>query len=358
MHDCCGPDSKAHSHSHTMETEAPDVLNARFEELSALEQEFEDIEAEIIRKAEALQAPLYKKRADFVAKIPHFWPLVFEQAPPEIDNFIQPSDSKVFAESLDTFEVLRFELDDPKGSPRSFALKFGFNDNEYFEDKVLEKKFWYRKTKDWAGLVSEPVKIHWKKEKDLTGGLTDAACKLNEVRKKLSTDTSSGAARKEEAKTKEYKRLAQKIETSVEASVSFFGLFAFVSGYRWVSEQESEQAVKEEKERFEKIRQGEKVDEEDDDEEDPQDYQEIEVFPGGDEVATIIAEDMWPNAIKYYRSTFDEDEDDEELSDLDVMDLSDEDDEDDDQEPVDIRALVGKGRKSGPEPPAKKQRKA
>jgi hypothetical protein len=40
------------------------------------------------------------------------------------------------------------------------------------------------------------------------------------------------------------------------------------------------------------------------------------------------------------------------------MDGSDDDDDDDDQEPVDIRALVGKGRKSGQEPPSKKQRKA
>jgi hypothetical protein len=255
-----------------------------------------------VRKAEALQSPLYKKRADFVTNIPHFWSLVFEQAPPEIDNFIQPTDSKVFAECLDTFEVSRFELNDPNGSPRSFSLKFGFTDNEYFEDKVLEKKFWFRKTKDWQGLVSEPVNISWKKDKDLTGGLTEAAYKLGEMRKKLATDTANGVARKEEAKTKEYKNLAKKIETATDASVSFFGLFSFVSGYRWVSAQESAQATKEEKERFEKIRRGEKVDDEDEDEdeEDPQDYQEIEVFPGGDEVATIIAEDMWPNAIKYY----------------------------------------------------------
>lgn len=255
-----------------------------------------------VRQAEALQGPLYKKRADFVTKIPHFWSLVFEQAPPEIDNFIQPTDSKVFAECLDTFEVSRIELNDPNGSPRSFSLKFGFTDNEYFEDKVLEKKFWFRKTKDWQGLVSEPVKINWKKDKDLTGGLTDAAYKLGEMRKKLATDTANGVARKEEAKTKEYKNLAKKIETATDASVSFFGLFSFVSGYRWVSAQESAQAAKEEKERFEKIRRGEKVDDEDEaeDEEDPQDYQEIEVFPGGDEVATILAEDMWPNAIKYY----------------------------------------------------------
>lgn len=35
-----------------------------------------------------------------------------------------------------------------------------------------------------------------------------------------------------------------------------------------------------------------------------------------------------------------------------------EDEDSDDNEVVDIRALVGKGRKTGPEPPAKKQRKA
>ncbi|RAR04120.1 nap family protein [Stemphylium lycopersici] len=340
-----------------MEHQMPEEMAARFEELAALEHEFEDVEEEIIRKAEALQSPLYKKRAEFVAKIPHFWSLVFEQAPPEIDNFIQPTDSKVFAECLSTFEVSRFELNEPNGSPRSFSLKFGFTENEYFEDKELEKKFWFRKTKDWQGLVSEPVKINWKKGKDLTGGLTDAAYKLGEMRTKLATDTANGAARKEEAKSAEYKKLAQKIETATDASVSFFGLFSFVSGYRWVSAQESAQAAKEEKERFEKIRRGEKVEEEEEEEEDQLDYQEIEVFPGGDEVATIIAEDMWPNAIKYYKGTFDEDEDDEELSDIDV-DVMDASDDDDDEQPVDIRALVGKGRKAAQEPPAKKQRKA
>jgi len=348
------------------DTQAPEELMARFEELGALEAEFEDIEAEIIRKAEALHAPLYKKRADYVAKIPHFWSLVLEQAPSEIETFIQPSDSKVFAECLDTFEVSRFELDTPKGSPRSFSLKFGFKENEYFQDRVLEKKFWFRKTRDWAGLVSEPVKINWKKGQDLTAGLTDAACELGEIRKKGAIDTSSAEARKKETESKEYKRLAQMIETATDASMSFFGIFAFVSGFRWVSAEENEKTLKEDNERLEKIRRGEKVEDEDDeDEEDSVDYQECEVFPGGDEVATIIAEDMWPNAIKYYKQTFEEEEeDDEDLSDLDeAMDSSDEDDqtkEDDseaDQE-VDIRALVGKGRKSGQEPPAKKQRKA
>lgn len=341
--------------------EVPEELAAKFEELGALEQEFDDVEVEIIRKAEELQQPLYKKRADFVKNIPHFWSLVFEQAPPEIDNYIQPTDSKVFAECLDTLEVSRFELNDPKGSPRSFSLKFGFTENDYFEDKVLEKKFWFRKTKDWAGLVSEPVKINWKKGKDLSGGLTDAAYELGQARNKASVDTSDGKARKAEVNTPEYKNLAKKIETATDASVSFFGIFSFVSGYRWVSAEENEQTVKEDKERIEKIKRGEQVEEdEDEDMEDPQDYQEIEVFPGGDEVATIIAEDMWSNAIKYYKATFEEEGDDEELSDLDVMDAGSDDDEDEDgsDEEVDIRALVGKGRKSDNPPPSKKQRKA
>lgn len=255
-----------------------------------------------VRKAEAIHAPLYKKRAEFVENIPHFWPLVFEQAPPEIDNFIQPSDAQVFAEYLETFEVSRFEINDPKGSPRSFSLKFGFKENEYFEDKTIEKKFWYRRTKDWEGLVSEPVLIHWKEGKDLTGGLIDAAYKLSEARKKLNTDTADAASRKKETKLPEYKALAEAIEGYSDSSISFFGLFAFVSGYRWVSAEESEKARQVEKERIEKIKRGEKVDEDEDedDDEDSLDYQEIEVFPGGDEVVTIIAEDMWPNAIKYY----------------------------------------------------------
>ncbi|KAF2125551.1 hypothetical protein P153DRAFT_370203 [Dothidotthia symphoricarpi CBS 119687] len=335
-------------------------LQVRFEELSVLESDFEDAELELLRKSEALHTPLYKKRAQVISRIPHFWSLVFEQAPTEIDNFIQPSDSRVFAECLDTFEVTRFDLEN---SPRSFALKFGFSENEWFSDTTLEKKFWFRKTKEWAGLVSEPVKIHWKKGKDLTGGLTDAACKLGEARQKLG-NTSTPEARKKEAALPEYKNMAQRNETATEASVSFFGLFAFVSGYRWVSAEESAQVEKEDKEKMEKLKRGEAVDDDDDDDDDDeaepeqQDYQETEVFPDGDEVVTLIAEDMWPNAIKYYKAAFDEDADgfsgdeDEDLSEIEMDDSGSE------GETVDIRALVGKGRTASDAPPAKKQRKA
>jgi hypothetical protein len=235
-----------------------------------------------------------------IEKIPHFWALVFEQSPTEVDNYILPSDSKVFAECLQTIEVSRIELNDPKGSPRSFSIKFGFSENEYFEDKVLEKKFWFRKSlDDWQGLVSEPVKIHWKEGKDLTGGLTDAAYNLFEAKKKA-VGSSNGNAKGKETNLPEYKSLAAMIEESEDPALSFFTWFGFVSSYKWVSAEESEEASKKEAERLAKQRAGEKIEEEDDEDEDDIDYQETEVFPTGDQLATIIAEDMWPSAIKYY----------------------------------------------------------
>ncbi|KAF2685115.1 hypothetical protein K458DRAFT_301309 [Lentithecium fluviatile CBS 122367] len=330
-------------------------VNARFEELSILESEFEEVEIELIRKSNSLNAPLWKKRAEIIAKIPHFWTLVFEQAPPELDNFIQPSDSKVFVDCLQTFEVSRFEIEDPKGSPRSVSIKFGFGDNEYFTDKEIEKKFWFRKSKDWVGLVSEPVKIHWKKGKDLTGGLTDAAYELAQARKKLTKASNGDAKSKKDSSLPEYNALAKKIEESTEASLSFFAWFGFVSSYRWISAEESEQAEKEDTANLEKLKRGEKLDEDADDDDDEVDYQETEVFPQGDEIATLLSEDLWPSAIKYYKHSHEAD--DEELSDIDVSDVDDMDEDDSDDE-IDIRGLVGKGRKSSGSPPPKKQRKA
>ncbi|KAF2021180.1 hypothetical protein BU24DRAFT_416845 [Aaosphaeria arxii CBS 175.79] len=307
-----------------------------------------------VRKQYELNGPLYKKRAEVVAKIPHFWALVLETAPPDIDNFIQPSDSKIFADCLETLDVIRFEIDEPNGSPRSFAIKFGFSDNEYFEDKVLEKKFWYRVSSDWEGLVSEPVKINWKKGKDITEGVTDAAVKLFKAR---AANVGSGT---EDKDLPAYKELVKLIEQSDEASNNFFTWFAFVSSYKFITAEESAIESKKKAERIEKQRRGEKVEDLPEIDHDPTlDVQEAEAFLQGDELATLIADDLWPSAIKYFKHAHEAEDDDEELSDLSV-DYGDEDGDDSDED-IDIRALVGKGRpgSSGSPPPnPKKARKA
>ena len=78
------------------------------------------------------------------------------------------------------------------------------------------------------------------------------------------------------------------------------------------SAEQNEQAVKEDEERWAKIAKGEEVPEDDDEDEDDDeedfdlvdDLEEAEVFPGGEDLAIAIAEDLWTNALKYYGESF------------------------------------------------------
>lgn len=253
------------------------------------------------------------KRAELVAKIPHFWPLVFESAPMDIDEYIQPSDSAVLLASLKSISVSRFELDEDEknGDPRNIAIRFEFADNEHFENKVLEKKFWWRQTTDgFSGLVSEPVEIKWKKGKDLTDGLLDLVKALydEQVAKPKQPTPAKGAKKEKVPLTDKQKALKEKMESTGMGGVSFFAWFGYIGEY--VTAEESKIAVAKDKEERRKRKAGEEVpkededeemeddDEEEDDEDDWEDDQEI--FPTGDAIAMAIADDLWPGALKYF----------------------------------------------------------
>lgn len=303
-----------------------------------------------MRQQYKLSQAAYAKRTETVAKIDNFWSLVFEQAPMEVDGFIQAQDSRIFAESLLSIKVTRPEIDDPKGSPRSLTIDFEFKPNEDFEDTVLSKTFYYRRASDGeVGLVSEPVKIHWKKGKDLTEGLTDGAVALWEARKKTGDMTAK--------ELPEHAVLKEKVENLSGANTSFFTFFGWVSSRRWVSREESEKANEAHKEKRAARQRGEKVDEpeeEDEDEDDVFGDSDVEVHEAGEHLAITIAEDIWPNAIKFFSQA-------QELGDMSDVEFEEDDEEDDEGEPVDIRALVGASKKkkrvSDDAPPAKKQKK-
>ncbi|CAD0054580.1 unnamed protein product [Aureobasidium pullulans] len=277
---------------------AEDQVPVYYEDLALLETQFDE--------QYISTAPLYAKRQEVISKIENFWPLVFEHI------------------------VIRFE----------------FDDNDYFTNSVLEKKFWYRRSNDgWSGLVSEPVKIDWKDAKDPTEGLTDAAYAVFEARKK------AGNMKKKDFPA--HNKLVDMIENWNADNTSFFTWFGFVSATRYISADESAQANKEYKQRQDRRSKGERVESPEPEEEDMADMSgDDEVHPEGDELAQLIAEDVWPNAIKYFT---------QEMEDMSEMDFEDMSDEDDDDEPIDLRALVGKGKpKSKPsndEPPKKKQKK-
>jgi hypothetical protein len=199
-------------------------------------------------------------------------------------------------------------------------MRFEFKSNEWFDGVVLEKKFWYRRSlTGWAGLVSEPVPIKWKKGKDLTEGLLDATMKAWEAQKKAGTlewkgvKTKNGRENKREY-LQEEKELKEILDDTCQGAVSFFTFFGFRG--KWVGAEENAEVLRREKEmRERKMRvnagkeaeNGEDGDEDDNEDENEDEYEDdedfetsLEIFPSGEEVSVAISEDLWPGAIRYF----------------------------------------------------------
>lgn len=196
--------------------------------------------------------------------------------------------------SLHNISVDRPEL--PNGDPRSFTVKFEFAENEHFEDKVLAKTFMWRNAKDgWAGLVSEPVTIKWKADKDLTNGMLDLVRKVydEEVKSKSKEDSPSK------------KKLKEQMEATGIDGLSFFSFFGFHGPI--VTDAEHAEATKK-VEAQKKLRKAGKPTDDDDemeeDEDDEDDMFEWEIFPTGDDLGVQFADELWPNAIRYFSTFF------------------------------------------------------
>ena len=232
--------------------------------------------------------------------------MVLEQAPPDIDQYIQPSDSALLLSHLTSLSVDRFELDLSSkskitGDPRSIKIRLEFSENEHFSDSVLEKKFWYRRSKDGSsGLVSEPVRIQWKKGKDLTSGLLDMVCDVWEA--ELKTANGKPATHNADNLSPEQKALKDKIDSTGMGGLSFFAWFGYIG--RKVSAEENAEATKKDEEMRQLRKAGKPVpqsqeDEGEEEEDDALDMM-LEIFHDGDELAIAFAEDLWPGAIKYF----------------------------------------------------------
>ena len=260
-----------------------------------------------VRKQTELTRSLYERRSKIVSQIPGFWPLVFEQAPPDIDEYIQPTDSALLLSSLTALSVSRFEIEDGgNGDPRSVSIRFEFAPNDWLEDAVIEKKFWYRRSKDgWSGLVSEPVEIRWKEGKDLTQGLLGLAKRVWEEEKAAQA---KGEKTDSKELTKTQKELQEEIETIGLGGVSFFAWFGYAG--KMISAEESQAATEQEnevrklqregKEIPESLRTPEKEKEEGKEGDDDDDEDSLEIFPDGDSLAIALSDDLWPGAVKYF----------------------------------------------------------
>lgn len=287
-----------------------------------------------MRQNYILTLPIYAERAKLVQNIPHFWAIVAEEAPQEIDRCIQPCDTAALS-FLQDIEVTRFEVspDAPEtGEPRSVKITFSFQENPWFEDRILEKKFWHRRGKDgWTGLVSDPVRIHWKKGKDVTEGLLDEVVNLFGVASKIKevdgqTANQSGKDQFTQERLDEMTtlhrtlvdKLANDLKNIPQDAVSFFAWFGYRG--REISAEESVEATRKESQKRTDLKSGKeympgnKVVTEDGDGNDVESVTskaidrdeadgielDLEIFPAGEELAVAISEDLYPGAIKYY----------------------------------------------------------
>ncbi|RDK41313.1 hypothetical protein M752DRAFT_336522 [Aspergillus phoenicis ATCC 13157] len=309
----------------------PEVSKETAKKISLVEEQFARAEVEQLRQSTLLLRPLFEKRNQVIAEPDvrdTFWTRVMLNAPAEVEEYITMTDATILASTLKNLTVERFEIDEKgQGEPRSFRLTFEFrtgDENPYFENEKLVKTFYWRKQvittpkghkRTWDGLVSEPVRINWKKDQDPTKGLLDAACDLAEAekkggdRKKL-PEFAKVIEKKDEIEAAEDQEMGDDEDELPEDGPGGMSFFAFF-GYRGsdVTAEQSQAATKEDNERFEKLLKGEPVEGEDEEDEDDEDddiedeFDDIEVFPGGEELAIAIAEDLWPNALKYYAVT-------------------------------------------------------
>ncbi|KAG6191610.1 hypothetical protein E4U36_007186 [Claviceps purpurea] len=260
--------------------------HAYHEKLDIIDDEYEPVEHEILRFEDKMTRDWIAKRAKVISEIPDFWTYVFEAAPPEIATYIQPTDADIVTD-LKNLTVERFEL--PNGHPLSFSLKFEFSENGYFENSVLEKKFWWRCAKDGQeSYVSEPVEIKWKPGKDLTNGLLDLAKKVYEEDKAGKHDRNSPAK----------EALIKKLDDVNIATVSFFNMFGYRG--RYITAEESAAAFMELEEKRKARKEGKPPVEQMEDDDDDDEY-DFEILHNAEDLALAIAEDLYPNATRYFR---------------------------------------------------------
>ncbi|KAK2094686.1 hypothetical protein P7K49_028424 [Saguinus oedipus] len=110
------------------------------------------------QKYNKFRQPLFQKRSELIAKIPDFWVTTFGNHP-QVSALLGEEDEEAL-HFLTRVEVTEFE-DNKSG----YRIDFYFDENPYFENKVLSKEFHLNESGDPS---SKSTKIKWKSGKDLT----------------------------------------------------------------------------------------------------------------------------------------------------------------------------------------------
>ncbi|XP_027256312.1 protein SET-like isoform X2 [Cricetulus griseus] len=121
------------------------------------EQASEEI-LKVEQKYNKLRQPFFQKRSELITKIPNFWVTTFVNHP-QVSALLGEEDEEAL-HYLTRVEVTEFE--DIKSG---YRIDFYFDENPYFENKVLSKEFHLNESGDPS---SKSTEIKWKSGKDLT----------------------------------------------------------------------------------------------------------------------------------------------------------------------------------------------
>ncbi|CAD7674880.1 unnamed protein product [Nyctereutes procyonoides] len=110
-------------------------------------------------KYNKLHQPFFQKRSELIAKIPNFWVTTLVNHPQE--SALLGEEDEEALHYLTRVQVIEFE--DIKSG---YRIDFYFDENPYFENKILSKEFHLNESDDPSSKSTEIKK--WKSGKDLT----------------------------------------------------------------------------------------------------------------------------------------------------------------------------------------------
>ncbi|XP_045326751.1 protein SET-like, partial [Leopardus geoffroyi] len=138
--------------------EATELIDEIQSEIDMLNEQAGKEILKIEKKYNKLRQPFFQKRSEAIAKIPNFWVTTFVNHP-QVSALLGEEDEEALR-YLTRVEVAEFE-----DTRSGYKIDFYFDENPYFENKVLSKEFHLNESGD-ASLKS--TEITWKSGKDLT----------------------------------------------------------------------------------------------------------------------------------------------------------------------------------------------
>uniref|UniRef100_UPI0035901EA5 protein SET-like isoform X1 n=1 Tax=Myxine glutinosa TaxID=7769 RepID=UPI0035901EA5 len=138
--------------------EAIEQIDEVQNEIDRLNEQASEEILKVEQKYNKLRQPFFQKRSELIAKIPNFWVSTLVNHP-QVSALLDEEDEEAL-HFLTRVEVTEFE--DIKSG---YRIDFYFDDNPYFENKVISKEFHLNENGDPSSKSSD---IKWKSGKDLT----------------------------------------------------------------------------------------------------------------------------------------------------------------------------------------------